>query len=134
MSFDLCNRLLKIWESIRNPTPKVGAHLGVWEFIPSHFLKLSGAWNVTPGLHSWPALLQALAWVTSSRLRLRHCNQLPCKWNFWKKKCHHIDNTVGHPTCIDIKNTNKGDVVTKVINILFFVDILGIWKMSLGKF
>jgi hypothetical protein len=35
MGFDLCNRPLKIQKSIKNPTPKVGAHLGVWGFIPS---------------------------------------------------------------------------------------------------
>jgi hypothetical protein len=29
MGFDPCNRSLKIWESIKTPTPKVGAHLGV---------------------------------------------------------------------------------------------------------
>ncbi len=42
MGFDSCNRSLKIWESIRTPTPKMGAHLGVWGFIPSHSLTLLG--------------------------------------------------------------------------------------------
>jgi hypothetical protein len=32
MGFDPCNRSLKIQESIRIPTPKVGVHLGVWRF------------------------------------------------------------------------------------------------------
>jgi hypothetical protein len=32
----------------------VGAHLRVWRFIPSHFLALPRAWNVTPRLHIWP--------------------------------------------------------------------------------
>jgi hypothetical protein len=36
MSSDPWNHLLKIWESIKTPTPKVGVHLGVWGFIPSH--------------------------------------------------------------------------------------------------
>ncbi len=36
MNFDLYNRSLKIRKSIEIPTPKVGAHLGVWRFIPSH--------------------------------------------------------------------------------------------------
>jgi hypothetical protein len=36
MNFDPYNRLLKIRESIETPTPKVGAHLGVCGFIPSH--------------------------------------------------------------------------------------------------
>jgi len=53
MSFDPWNCLLKVWEYIGIPTPKVGAHLGVWGFIPSHSSTFSGAWNVTPGLHSW---------------------------------------------------------------------------------
>jgi hypothetical protein len=37
MSFDPCNYNMKIWESIGTPTPKVGAHLGMCGFIPSHF-------------------------------------------------------------------------------------------------
>jgi hypothetical protein len=71
MSFDPCNRPLKIQKSIRTPIPKVGAHLGVCGFIPSHPPMLSGVWNVAPGLHSWPAPLQAFALVTSPRLRLQ---------------------------------------------------------------
>ncbi len=72
MGFGPCNCSLKIRESIRTPSPKVGAHLGVWGFIPSHFPTLVGTWNVTPELPSWPAPLQALALVPSPRLRLRH--------------------------------------------------------------
>jgi hypothetical protein len=60
MGLDPCNCSLKIWESTRTPTPKMGAHLGVWMFI----LTLSH----TP---SWPAHLQTLALVVSQRLRLR---------------------------------------------------------------
>jgi len=37
ISFDFCNRPLKIRESIGTPTFKVKVHLGVWGFIPSHF-------------------------------------------------------------------------------------------------
>jgi hypothetical protein len=59
MSFDLCNRSLKIRESIGTITPKVGVPLGMWRFIPSHSFALMGAWNVTLELPSWPALLQA---------------------------------------------------------------------------
>jgi hypothetical protein len=47
------------------------AHLGVCEFIPSHFHTLPGTWNVTPRLHFWPSPLQALVLVASPRLRLR---------------------------------------------------------------
>jgi hypothetical protein len=36
MSFDSYNCSLKIQESIGTPTPKMGAHLGVWMFIFSH--------------------------------------------------------------------------------------------------
>ncbi len=43
MSFDLCNHPLKIQESIEIPTTKVGANLGMWGFIPSHFPTLLGA-------------------------------------------------------------------------------------------
>jgi hypothetical protein len=75
MSFDPYNYFLKIQESTGTSTPKVGVPLGVWRFIPSHSFALPGAWNVTPGLPSWPALLQALALVANPRLRLRqkHC-------------------------------------------------------------
>jgi len=57
MSFNAWNCLLKIQKSTRIPTPKVGAHLEVCEFIPSHSPTFLGAWNVTHGLHSWPAPL-----------------------------------------------------------------------------
>jgi hypothetical protein len=57
MSFDPCKYLLKIWESIRTLSPKVGAHLGVWGFLLSHFPTLLGTWNVIPMLHFWPAPL-----------------------------------------------------------------------------
>jgi hypothetical protein len=57
ISFGPCNFPLKIWKSIETPTPKVGAHLGVCGFIPSHFPTLLGAWNVTLMLHSWLAPL-----------------------------------------------------------------------------
>jgi hypothetical protein len=34
MGFDPYNRSLKIQKSIETPTLKVGAHMGVWRFIP----------------------------------------------------------------------------------------------------
>jgi len=43
MGFDSCNYFLKNWESIKTPTPKVGTHLGLWKFIPSHSLTLPRA-------------------------------------------------------------------------------------------
>jgi len=71
MGFDPCIRPLKIQKSIGTPTPKMGIHLGVWGFIPSHSFALSGAWDVTLGFPSWPTTLQTLALVASPRLRLR---------------------------------------------------------------
>jgi len=35
MGFDSYNRSLNIQKFIGTPTPKVGAHLGMWGFIPS---------------------------------------------------------------------------------------------------
>jgi hypothetical protein len=72
MAYDPCNHSLKIRESIGTPTPKVGAPLGVWWFIPPHSPTLPRAWDVTPGIPSWLAPLQALALVVSPRLKLRH--------------------------------------------------------------
>jgi hypothetical protein len=72
MSFDPWNCPLKIWRSIGTPIPKVGVHLGMWGFNPSHFLTLLGAWNVTLGFHSWPTPLLAFAFIASPRLSLRH--------------------------------------------------------------
>jgi hypothetical protein len=82
MVFDPCNFSMKIWESIGTPTPKMGAHLGVWGFIPSHFPTLLRPWNVIIGLHTWLALSQALALVAILRLGLRHklSFALPCRF------------------------------------------------------
>jgi hypothetical protein len=93
MGFDPYNCSLKIREFIKTPTPKVGAHLRVCRFIPSHFFTLLRAWNVTCGLHSWPTPSQALALVTSPRLGLR---QLDPYSNFfqiiWTNNNMDIDN------------------------------------------
>ncbi len=71
MSFDPCNRSLKIQESTGTPTLKVGVPLGVWGFIPSHSFAFPGAWNVTPRLPSWPAsLLQALCFGRKPKARV----------------------------------------------------------------
>jgi hypothetical protein len=42
MGFDPYDHSLKIQESIGTPIPQVEVHLGVWRFILSHFLALSG--------------------------------------------------------------------------------------------
>ncbi len=72
MRFDPYNCSLNIRESIKIQTLKVRVPLGVWRFIPSHSFALTGAWNVTLRLRSWPALLQALPLVANPRLGLRH--------------------------------------------------------------
>ncbi len=87
MSFDPCNYFLNIWKFIETPTPKVGVPLGVWGFIPSHFLAFPGAWNVTLELPSWLALLQALALVTNPRLGLRHLSFFKYRHEFFSKNC-----------------------------------------------
>ncbi len=69
MSFDPCNCFLKIRKSIGIPTPKVGTHLGVCGFIPSHPPTLLGAWNVIPELHFRHVPLQAFALVTNPKLK-----------------------------------------------------------------
>ncbi len=74
MGFDPCICPLKIRESIGTPTPKMGVHLGMWGFIPSHSFAFPKAWNVTPRLPSWLATLQALALVASPRLGLQQNN------------------------------------------------------------
>jgi len=68
LGFDPCNRSLNIQKCTETPTPKVESPLGVWGFIPSHFLSF-------PSFLSWLATLQAFALVTSPRLWLR---QSPC--------------------------------------------------------
>jgi len=64
------NYSLNVWVSIGTPTPKVGVHLGVWGFIPSHFPTFSRTWDATHWLPSWPTPLQALALLASPKLRL----------------------------------------------------------------
>jgi hypothetical protein len=53
----------------RNSNSQGGSSLGVWGFISSHFLSLSG-------FLSWPTTLQAPALVTNPRLGL-HIGKLP---------------------------------------------------------
>jgi hypothetical protein len=72
MSFDPYKRSLEIQKSIETSIPKVGVHLWVCGFIPSHSFTLLRAWNVIRRLHFWHATLQALALVASPRLGLWH--------------------------------------------------------------
>jgi hypothetical protein len=71
MGYDPWNFSMKLQESIETPTPKMGTHLGVWGFVPSHSPALPRAWDVTPRLPSWHALLQSLTLDTNPRLRLQ---------------------------------------------------------------
>jgi hypothetical protein len=71
MNFDSCNHPLKIQKFVGIPILKVGTHLEMCGFIPSHSPTLLGAWNVTPGLHFWFAPLQALVLVESPGLGLQ---------------------------------------------------------------
>jgi hypothetical protein len=70
MGFDPYNRSLKIRESIGNLIPKVGVHLRVWGFIPSHSPTFLRARDVTLKLPSWLAPLQTLTLVTNLRIGL----------------------------------------------------------------
>ncbi len=75
MGFDPYNCFLKFESPSRHQLAKWES---TWEcggsiLTFSHTFTLLGAWNVTFGLHSWPAPLQALAFVASPRLQLRHC-------------------------------------------------------------
>jgi hypothetical protein len=56
----------------RDSNSQSGSSFGNVGFIPSHSLTLSGAWNVTPSLHTWPGPSQAFTLVASPRFGLRH--------------------------------------------------------------
>jgi hypothetical protein len=83
MGFVPCSRSLKIQESRRTPTPKMGAHLEVWGFILSHSPTLPEVIDVSPGFPSCSALLQALALVASPRLGLWHYIYQMVKFVIW---------------------------------------------------
>jgi hypothetical protein len=70
LRFDLWNCPLKIWESIKTPTPKVEPFGGVrvHSLTPSHTPR---SMLCDSHLSSWPATLQTLVLVVSPRLRLR---------------------------------------------------------------
>jgi hypothetical protein len=55
MNFDPSNHFLNIWKSLETVIPKMGARLGVYEFIFSHSFALSKVWmwllDYTFGLH-----------------------------------------------------------------------------------
>jgi len=101
LNFDPSNRSLKFRESTGSPSPKVGVALGVWGFTPSHFLTLSGACDVTPGLLLGPQPCNPFVLVTSPRLGLRHFIIMSIsskfffqhtnnKYNLWKYVVNYI--------------------------------------------
>ncbi len=113
--FGPCNCLLKIQKSIKTPTHKVGAHLGVWEFILSHSLTFPRAWNVIPGFHLWPAPLQALALVANPRLRLGQTSILlimNMQEDLWKLA---LNNKIFY--CLETKWTTNMDEKYQTIDI-----------------
>jgi hypothetical protein len=59
---DPSNRFLKIQESMGTPTPKVGVHLGVWGFIPSHSPTLLGALKWLSAFALGPHLRKPSPW------------------------------------------------------------------------
>ncbi len=71
MSFDPCNRALKIRESIWDSNSKHESSLGSVRVHALAFFALPGACELTPRSPSWPATLQPLALVPNSRLGLR---------------------------------------------------------------
>ncbi len=86
MNFDLYNHPIKIRKYIETLIPKMGVHLGMWGFIPSHSLTLPRAQNVTLGIHLWPTPLQALALVTNLRLGLLRLGLL--RLGLQQKSCY----------------------------------------------
>jgi hypothetical protein len=111
MGFDPWNYSLKIQKSIGTPTPKVGVHLDVWGFIPSHSPTLPGTWDVAPRLPSWLTPLQALALIASLRLGLQHIYTNLFQCSIWS------DNTLNfmialHVTLYISRSTPKMVLLT----------------------
>ncbi len=71
MNLTPCNCPLKIRQFTKTLIPKMGVHLGVWRFIPSHAFALMGTWNMTLGLSLGSHLCKPFALVVSPRLRLQ---------------------------------------------------------------
>jgi hypothetical protein len=71
MSFDACNRVLKIRQSIWDSNSQQGNSLGSVRVHSLTLFALPGACDVTPGSPSWLATFQPFALVASPRLGLR---------------------------------------------------------------
>jgi hypothetical protein len=72
MSFDPCNYVLKIWESIWDSNSQHGSSLGKVRVHSLTLFIVSGACEVTHGSPSWPATLQPFTLVVIPRLGLQH--------------------------------------------------------------
>jgi hypothetical protein len=78
MSFDPLKLPFEDSKSIKTPTPKVGAHLGVCGVHSLTLFYTPRSRNVSPKLHSWPIALQALALVgPKARVVTLNHNQNP---------------------------------------------------------
>jgi hypothetical protein len=71
MSFDPCNRALKIRDSIWDSNSHNGSSLGNVKVHSLTFFALMGTCDVTPRFPFWPATLQPFALVTTLRLGLQ---------------------------------------------------------------
>jgi hypothetical protein len=72
MGLNSCNYALKIWEFIWDSNFHNGSSLGSVKVHSFTLFAFPGACDVTPGPPFWSVTLQALALVTSPKLRLRH--------------------------------------------------------------
>jgi hypothetical protein len=70
MSFNPCNHVLKIQESIWDSNSQYGSSVGSVKVHSLTLFALLKACEVTPRCPSWPATLQPLALVASLRLGL----------------------------------------------------------------
>jgi hypothetical protein len=125
MGFDPYNYLLKVQDSIKTPTPKVGAHLGVWGFIPSHSPTLLGTWNVTPKLHSSPASFASPYFGHKPKIRVATHNVM-------------LTSFFNHPSKFNMSLYEDFSWFFKNIDIhhplwLFILDRLGLWHMAQSK-
>jgi hypothetical protein len=90
LSFNSYNCSLKIWESTGTPTPKVEAPLGVWGFVPSHFL----TFPITISNHYYKMWVQFTSpcsldqWIhyfSTNPRSLQPMNSLKIQWN-WRTR------------------------------------------------
>jgi hypothetical protein len=98
--------LWKFEKPFGTPTPTMGVDLRVWGFTPSHSFALPWAWDVTPGLPSWLAPLQALALVANTRLGL------------WQEGSYGMMHVIAREYMFSYKHSFLG----------FFIDVITITK------